>query len=129
MKKWILLTALTVAAGCGVKPPIEGRNDPYRTPQVAYSDESLRDVTAIGDIKLSRDNADILTVSVPIRSTNNSTRSIDWRVIFFDASGQPMSNGTGWSGIMLNANTYEYIKANSLRPGAKDFKIELRYSE
>lgn len=128
MKKLIILTALTLAAGCGVKPPIEARNDPYRTPQVEYVDESLRDNTAVGEIKLTRDSADILFVTVPIRMTTNSTRSIDWRIAFFDANGRPM-NETGWSQKYLNANVYESITANSLTPGAKDFRVDLRYSK
>ncbi len=129
MKKLILLSALTLAAGCGgVKPPIEARSDPYRTPQVEYVDESLRDNTAVGEIKLTRDSADILFVTVPIRMTTNSTKSIDWRIAFLDGNGRPMSE-TGWSQKYLNANTFEYITANSLSPGARDFRVDLRYSK
>jgi len=130
MKTLILLTALTLAAGCsGVKPPIQGRNDPYRPPQISYTGESLRDDTAIGDIKLTRDNADILFVTVPIRSTRNSSFYVDWRVMFFDANGRPMGEATGWAHKMLNANAFEYITANSLSPGAKDFQLQLRRAE
>jgi hypothetical protein len=127
VKKLILLTALMLA-GCGVKPPIEGRNDPYRTPQVEFVDQGLRDKTAIGDIKLTRDPADILLVTVPVRCAANDTFSIDWRITFFDANGRPMSE-TGWSQKMLNGNAFEYITANSLSPGAKEFKMDLRYSK
>ncbi|CAN5447647.1 hypothetical protein BH10PLA1_BH10PLA1_00380 [soil metagenome] len=127
MKKLILLTALMLA-GCGVKPPIEGRNDPYRPPQITYTGESLRDDTAIGDMKATRDSADILFVTVPVRATTNTSFYVDYRATFFDANGRPMSE-TGWAHKMLNANSFEYITANSLSPGAKDFQIQLRRAE
>jgi len=132
MKQWMLmLTVLTLAvAGCRhVNPPIEGRNDPYVPPQIQFTGLSLRDDTAVGKIKTSVDNAGILTVVVPIRSTRNSSFYVDWRVTFFDATGKPMGPTTGWSQKMLAANTSEYITTNSLQPGAADFQIDIRRSE
>ncbi len=129
MKKLILLTALALFAGCNeVRPPIEARNDPFRPLQISYTDELTRNSTAVGDIKLSRSTADILSVTVPIRSTVNTAFYIDWRITFFDAAGAPMSN-TGWAHHMLNPLTTEYLTGNSLSPGAKQFQIDLRRAE
>lgn len=128
MKTLIPLIALLLIVGCnGVKPPLQGRNDPYRSEQILYVDEDLRDRTAIGDVKVSRTN-DILYVTVPVRSTSNRTFSVDWRITFFKPNGQPMSS-TAWASKTLNANTFEYFSANSLAPGAADFQLDLRYSK
>jgi len=118
MRKLILLTALFVGVGCGTNLP----------PQIEYVDRSLEDAVEIGDITVTRDAADLLYVTLPIRMKSNKTRSIDWRIAFYDAHDRPMSESS-WSPKYLNANVTEYITANSLSPGAKDFRFNLRYSK
>jgi hypothetical protein len=133
MKTITLIVAVItflVSTGCGskVKPPLTARSDPYRSEQVHYVQGELRGRTAVGDIRVDRNEAGILLVTVPIRAAVNKTFSVDWKITFFDANGRPLSN-TGWAGKTLNANTFEYITANSLTPDAKDFQMDLRYSE
>jgi uncharacterized protein YcfL len=134
MKTAILIFAsmMFLAAGCTSSPkaPLNARNDPYRNEQVQYVDTDLRNDTAVGNIKLERDSSSgILYVTVPIRATTNKTRSIDYRVTFFDANGRPLDGANGWTAKTLNGNTFEYIKANSLTPEAKDFQMDLRFSK
>ena len=133
MKTLILILAalVFVSTGCGsrVKPPLNARSDPYRAEHVQYVQGELRDRTAVGDIRLDRDDAGrILLVTVPIRATTNRTFSIDYKVTFFDANRRPLSN-TGWTPKTLNANTFEYITANSLSGEAKDFQVDIRESQ
>jgi hypothetical protein len=134
MKTAILICAAILflaAAGCTSSPkaPLNARNDPYRPEQIQYVDTDLRSDTAVGNIKLERDQAGILYVTVPIRATTNKTRSIDYRVTFFDATGRPLRGADGWTPKTLNGNTFEYITANSLTADAKDFQMDLRFSK
>jgi uncharacterized protein YcfL len=127
----LILASMVFLAGCtsSPKPPLNARDDPYRPEQVQYVDTDLRSDTAVGIIKLDRDQAGILYVTVPIRATTNKTRSIDYRVTFFDERGRPLAGTAGWTPKMLNGNTFEYITANSLTPEAKDFQMDLRFSK
>jgi hypothetical protein len=133
MKTVILIFASMVflaSAGCNTtKAPLNARNDPYRPEQIQYVDGDLRDDTAVGQIKFERDQAGILWVTVPIRATTNKTRSVDYRVTFFDANGRPLGGANGWTPKTLNGNTFEYITANSLSAEAKDFQMDLRFSK
>ncbi|HTL29188.1 MAG TPA: hypothetical protein VL282_08205, partial [Tepidisphaeraceae bacterium] len=67
MKHASLLLALLLI-GCGVHPPIQGRQDPYAREQIHFSKEDLRTQTAVDAPIVARDDSgDILHVTVPIR--------------------------------------------------------------
>ncbi|HRK31683.1 MAG TPA: DUF1425 domain-containing protein [Tepidisphaeraceae bacterium] len=122
------LLSLTAAACNEVKPPIQGRADPFDAQQVHFATESLRKDTAVGTPLLSRDDAgNILYVTVPIRSAINKSLYVDYRVTFFDQNGQQL-NQTTWLSKTLEANTPDRIQVNALGPRAADFQIDFRYS-
>lgn len=111
-----------------VKPPIQGRADPYDAQQVHFATEALRRDTAVGTPMPSRDDTgNILYVTIPIRSAINKTLYVDYRVSFFDKTGQ-LLNQTGWLSKTLEANTPDRIQVNSLGPRAADFQVDFRYS-
>ena len=122
--------ALTsLACSTGVNPPIEPRADPYDRQQVHVSSEDLRRSTAIGIPLASRDEAgNILYITLPIRSATNQSLYVDYRVTFFDPSGQVL-NQTTWFTKTLEANTPDQIRVNSLGGRAADFQIDLRYAK
>lgn len=120
---------LTALAGCsGVRAPIQGRADPFDAQQIHFATDELRRDTAVGTPLPVRDEAgNILEVTVPIRSAINKTIYVDYRVTFFDSTGQ-LLNQTGWMGKTLEANTPDRIRVNSLGPRAADFQVDFRYS-
>lgn len=124
-----LLAAFAVG-GCSnsVKPPIEGRADPFDAQQIHFATEDLRRSTAVGTPTASRDDAgNILYVTVPIRSAVNQTLYVDYRVSFFDKSGQ-LLNQTGWLSKTLEANVPDRVQVNSLGPRAANFQVDFRYA-
>jgi uncharacterized protein YcfL len=124
----ILLLPLTLAACNSVKPPIQGRADPYDSQQIHFATEELRKDTAVGAPVLSRDDAgNILYVTIPVRSAINKNLYVDYRVTFFDQNGQQL-NQTTWLSKTLEANTPDRIQVNSLGPRAADFQVDFRYS-
>lgn len=111
-----------------VKPPIQGRADPYDAQQIHFATDELRKDTAVGTPLPSRDDAgNILYVSIPIRSAINKNLYVDYRVSFFDSNGQ-LLNQTTWLSKTLEANTPDRIQVNSLGPRAADFQVDFRYS-
>lgn len=121
----LLLVTLT---GC-VKPPIEGRQDPYTPSQIMFASKDLRNDTAVSAPSVSRDEAGgILHISVPIRAATNRQLSIDYRTTFFDRNGQQISQ-TGWTAKTLAPNVPDRIVVNSMGPTAADFQIDLRHAK
>jgi hypothetical protein len=77
---------------------------------------------------VSRDDAGLLFVNVPIRATTDLKLYVDYRVTFFDRNGQPL-NQTGWMQKTLAPNIPDQITVNSSSSRAADFQMDLRYSE
>lgn len=123
------LLVLGILAGCGVKPPIEGRQDPYAPAQINFASKSLRNDTAVSAPSVARDEAGgILHVTVPIRAATNQQLYIDYRTTFFDRNNQQISQ-TGWTRKTLAPNVPDRIVVNSMGPTAADFQIDLRYAK
>jgi hypothetical protein len=121
------VVALVLAAGC-VKPPIEGRLDPYSANQVHFASKELRDETAVGTPTVSRDEeGNILYVTVPVRAATDKELHVDYRVTFFDPNRQELWK-TGWFTRTLAPNVPDSITVNSTGPRAADFQVDFRYA-
>ncbi len=130
MKHLLLLATLCLLtiAGCGVTPPIQGRQDPYVPPQVTFTDPDLAGLTAVGTPVLTRDAAGLLHVQVPIRSTGDRQMIIDWRATFFDRNGAVVWK-TDWTDKTLAPHVPDRIQFNSTTNQAADFQLDLRYAK
>ena len=116
------------AAGC-VKPPIEGRLDPYPASQIHFASNDLRNETAVGTPNTTRDDTgNILYITVPVRAATNKELHVDYRVTFLDKNGQVL-NQTGWFTRTLAPNVPDYITVNSLGSRAADFQMDFRYAQ
>jgi hypothetical protein len=122
-----LMCTLLAIVGCQrVNPPIEGRADPFDSPQVTFADATLRSRTAIGAPRLQRDDAgNLLHVTLPIRSAMTKAFTVDYKATFYDRAGAVLSE-TGWMSKPLEANTPDQIQVNSTSDRASDFRIALR---
>ena len=122
------LATMLVLAGCGVRPPIEGRLDPYTPKQVHFDSGSLKAETAVGEPAVSRDENGYVYVTVPIRSETDKELHIDYRVTFFDANRQQLSQ-TGWFTKDLSPKVPDQIMVNSMSPRAADFQVDFRWAK
>jgi hypothetical protein len=123
-----LLSLVLLAGGC-VKPPIEGRLDPYAARQIHFASKDLKNRTAVDTPTAQRDEAgNILRVTVPIRAATDKELHVDYRVTFFDQAGQPL-NQTGWFTRTLPPNVPDYITVNALGPRAADFQVDFRWAQ
>src|SRR5437870_4019152 len=87
-----VLALALIATGCGVKPPLEGRADPYPAGQIHFANKDLKKMTAVGTPSANRDDAgNILYITVPLRAATNKELYVDYRVTFFDRTGQVLS--------------------------------------
>jgi hypothetical protein len=123
--KPFLLTLAISLIGCGVKAPIEGRNDPHFPAQIHFASADLANRTAVSAPIMTRKNGGILYVTVPIRSAGDLDLHIDYRVTFFDEAGQPIGPPSGWTGgTTLESNVPSQIHFNSHTADAADFRLD-----
>lgn len=124
----IIASCLLLAAlgGC-VKPPIYARKDPFVPAQVQIAEEDLRRNTAFGQPLVSRDQANLLFVTIPLRAATDLTLYVDYRATFYDRNGHPIQQ-TGWMNKTLYPNVFDHIQVNSVSPDAVDFEVDLRYA-
>jgi uncharacterized protein YcfL len=125
IKSVLLALSLLALAACAPEP-IKGRADQYSPSQVNYSDQDLRDNTAIGQVKITFDESKLMHVDVPIRATTDIQIYADYRVTFLDANGIPLAPPTGWTAVTLAPNIFQDIQVNSSSPRAADFRMDLR---
>lgn len=124
----LLCISLAMFTGCTVNPPVQGRADPFDSQQIHFATDELRRDTAVGTPQVARtESGNILVVTIPIRSAINKNLYVDYRVSFFDSTGQ-LLNQTGWMSKTLEANTPDRVVVNSFGPRAADFQVDFRYS-
>jgi hypothetical protein len=111
-----------------VRPPIQGRQDPYSTAQLHFASDTLRKDTAVGTPLVARDASGILHVTVPVRSAINKTLYVDYRVTFFDRNRHVVER-LGPFTKTLDPNTPDEIQVNSTSSRAEDFQIDFRYAK
>lgn len=126
MKRLLFAVPLLLVVGC-VKPPIEGRYDPYVPAQIHLASEELRRDTAFNTPRATRDEAGLLHVTVPIRATTDKQLYVDYRTTFFDANGQVLSQSS-WIEKTLAPNVFDQVEVNSMSPRATDFQVDFRYA-
>ena len=124
------IALLFSVAGCvdTVEPPILARQDPDAREQIHITSIDLRRHTAVDAPILTRDDAGLLFVTVPVRAATNLKLYVDYRATFFDQTGETLYQ-TGWLHKTLSPNTPDQITFNSNSARAVDFQMDLRYSE
>jgi hypothetical protein len=123
----ILTLFLLTTLGCGVRPPLEGRRDPYESPQITFASNDLKHQTAVGDPKVSHDSSGLLVVTIPIRSEIDKDLHIDYQVTFLDANGHKLQD-TGWYTKHFTSKVPDEITVTSMSPQAADFRIRFRWA-
>jgi uncharacterized protein YcfL len=121
-----LLPSALLVVGCSVRPPIEGREDPYKSSQIHFDSDELRRDTAVGTPVVVRDEYGLLHVSVPVRSAIDKQLYVDYRVSFFDQNHMVLDQ-MSWAHKTLAANTPDQIQFVSADKRAVDFQIDFRY--
>ena len=122
----VLVPVVATVIGCAVRPPIEGRDDPYDAAQIHFDSNRLRNDTAVGRPIVSRDEFGLLHVTLPFRSAIDKQLHVQYRVSFFDRA-HALLDQQGWQDKTLTANTPDQIDFNSVDKRAVDFQIDFRY--
>ena len=124
----ILIPLFLIGCDNIVLPPVQGRNDPYEAKQVQFQSEELRRDTAISQPTVTRDQAGLLYVTLPIRDATDVRLYVDYRVTWFSDTHEVI-NQTTWFTKTLEARTPDQITVNSTSPKAADFQVDFRYAK
>jgi len=122
-----LLIGLIAASGCtGV---LEGKPDstnPY--PNITLTTKELYDGLAFNPATVTRTETGMLAVSQPIRARANEPLMIEYRFVWLDSAGAPISPQTGWVYKRLEPRVPETMSANSSSKQAVDYQIHIRWA-
>jgi hypothetical protein len=126
------LTAMTLlvavsAAACAprVRPPVEPREDPAAPPQINLTDRELQDRIAVSRPIVTKDEAGLLYITLPVRNTSARQMTIEYRVTWLDRNRVPIHQTT-WFPKVLSGHTPDQFSINSTTPRVDDFQIDIR---
>ena len=125
----LFVLASVAFTGCNrTKAPYQVNKDPYQPQQVYLTSTKLRNILQFGQIATSRDQNNLLYVTVPMRSTDNKRQIVEYRVTFYDDTNTPLPGGS-WQTATLEPNSGETITFNSTTDAASDFQVIIREAE
>ncbi|HSV13027.1 MAG TPA: DUF1425 domain-containing protein [Tepidisphaeraceae bacterium] len=131
LRSAIVASIAIVALSCTRSPPANERLQHSASPdgRIAFADAGLRDQLGLGPLALARDDAQLLHVTLPVRSTTGLAQDINWRITWLDANGIPLGPPTPWSTAAVTTDDFRQILATSWTPRATDARLELRYAK
>jgi uncharacterized protein YcfL len=123
----LMLIGLIAAAGCtGVLGGQADTTNPY--PKVTVTAKELYDGLAFNPATMTRTQTGMLAVSQPIRARANEPLMIEYRFVWLDAAGVPLSPQPGWVYKRLEPRIPETLSANSSSKDAVDYQIHVRWA-
>ncbi len=125
-----VLLPLLPLTGCIMgDSPAMVRADKYAPQQVVFASQELADGIAVGKIERTFDSAEIMHLTIPLRAVTDLGLSIDYRITWFDDNHNIVDAPTGWQTKMLTPGIWEEIRSNSASTHAKDFTMDIRYTQ
>jgi uncharacterized protein YcfL len=129
-----LLAASQALGGCKADTsPGAGRGDtwpaPMNNPQISVLDPTLREWIAFQPAIITRADERPMMVQVPVRNLTERVYKIEYRYLFSDEHGRQIDPVMGWSGLNLNPKQVAYLEGKALGLDAKDYRLEVRWSQ
>lgn len=121
----VVLSAWALGCTPRVRGPVEPREDVARWPQIQIADRQLARRIAVRQPVVSTDEAGLLYVTVPVRSTTQRQITIEYKVAFFDRQRNPIQETT-WFPKTMTPLSQETIRFNSTSNRADDFQLTIR---
>lgn len=120
--------SLALLAGCK-SAPIAGEPDSVSEyPKVTLSSKSLAKAIALNPATVTRSATDNLEVSQPIRSLADGGIDIQYKLVWLDEMGRPISPEMTWRYKRLEPRIPDFVSASSSSDEAIDYRLHLRWS-
>lgn len=121
--------ALGAATGCDTGP-IAARMDSTSTyPEVSLSQESLRDALAFLPPVVGRVDNGLLRVTVPVRSKADEALHVEYRVTWFDATGQALDPEMTWAPLRLEPRQPASVTVTATSDLAARYNVQFRWGK
>jgi uncharacterized protein YcfL len=109
--------------------PIGGQYDEVsRYPNITLSQGTLQEALGFQEPIVSRTADNFMHVSLPVRARSNEELLIEYRVIWLDASLQPLRPETAWVPLRLEPRQPYNITVQSTTPLATNYNLQFRWS-
>lgn len=74
-------------------------------------------------------DGDMMTAQVSLRSRVTKTLNLQYRFIWFTATGRQVDSGDAWMPFTLLGKDEAYIKATAPDPAIKEFSVDIRLQD
>ncbi len=128
----ILLSVLFLGCETPDISPAYGLGDPYpaplNDPQISVVSPDLRPWLLFHTATVVRKTARPMEVQIPVRNAAQRMYLIDYRVLFYDASGMELQPPMGWQMVSLEPKQVVYLKANAMDAAAESYRLEVKWA-
>lgn len=123
------LIVMLAMAGCDtIQAPPSPRGDPLEgnyPRNVAI--EGLADELVVERPIVTASTSNVpMSVVVPVRSVSNDKLKLQYRFIFLDGRGRPLSQPPSWQYITVEPKLRIYMEGSALSTTAEDYNLEIR---
>lgn len=128
------MCALVALSGCAANTASMGVTTVGAIPQSdtpnikRVNSSALKGKAVITSTKTYLDGS-IITAQVGVRSRVTGVLKIQYRFIWFTASGRQLDAGDAWMPVILYGKDEVYLKATAPDPAAQDFSVDIRFQD
>ena len=132
-RAWCLATCVAAAmlfAGCKSDTSVVAGDydDVARYPNVTLSQPSLRDALGFQEPIVTRNDNNLMQVTVPVRARSNDELHVEYRVVWMDANLQPLRPEMSWTPLRMEPRQPHNITVQATSPAAAKYNLQFRWS-
>ena len=75
------------------------------------------------------EDGNMLTAQVGLRSRVNKTLKLQYRFVWFTATGRQLDSSFAWMPFMMYGKEETYLKATAPDPRAAEYSVDIRYQD
>jgi uncharacterized protein YcfL len=129
----VVCALCVVSTGCKTDTaPSAGMGDPYpapmNDPQISMLSPELREHIVFQPAIITKDGQRAMTVEVPMRNTTYNKYLLEYRYLFYDASGRELGPVMGWKFTPLDPKQVVRLKESAPAVEADNYRLEVRWS-
>jgi len=133
----IFITAFVMlVTSCTAPPdlsPPTGMGDPYPAPEndprIAILTPDLRPWLGFHTAIVLDDGEHPMHVQIPVRNLAEKTYLIDYRILFYDASGFELSPTMGWRMVDLRPKQTARLDGKAMSTDAASWRVEIKWAK
>ena len=127
MAAFTLTAALLVGCQADTEPIAGSPDDAAFYPKVTLSNRSLQEALGVSAPIQAKTETGNVKVMLPVRARTSNASHIEYRIVWFDASGQAIRPQMEWKPKRLEQKQPEQLTFLATSADAVDYNIQIRW--